>query len=421
MQKLIAKRLKTAREASGLTQQELSDQLGFKDRQTLAAIEAGVRKVSADEFLNIMKILGRDVHYFTDPLRLVGEGDFTWHASDEKGIEELESRSGTWVAAYRAFVNDTPPRIAPLSLNLTPRSPREDVMYAAEWLANEWQLGDVPSARLEETIRTRLKALVLRMDEERVHSGACRTADYGAIFVKQNIMPHFAICELAVQLFHLLTWTTIEPEHVELPRYGAEKRKPERMCAPFARALLVPERRVREALAAKERMVGEAWPRTDEGASRTLSRDWFHARAKELNVPTTAYYWRLVDLKLFKPDLVSRHIPDWSFIDDRPILRQGQSLFNEDSDESLGDAMTPLAGLAQLRGPRHLAAADAHATSSKKQAAVMTPLFSDDFVRTIHAALVDKKIDHDLATKILGLNQQEMEALFTWYRLKVPS
>lgn len=49
MNELISRRLKYAREKKGLTQARLSEKLGFKDRQTLAAIESGQRKIAVDE------------------------------------------------------------------------------------------------------------------------------------------------------------------------------------------------------------------------------------------------------------------------------------------------------------------------------------------------------------------------------------
>src|SRR5688572_8193303 len=45
-QQAIAQRLKALREDRGVTQEQLSQALGFKDRQTLAAIEAGERRIA---------------------------------------------------------------------------------------------------------------------------------------------------------------------------------------------------------------------------------------------------------------------------------------------------------------------------------------------------------------------------------------
>ena len=58
MNELIGRRLKVARENSGLTQAELAKLLDFNDRQTLTAIETGNRKINADELLRAINILG---------------------------------------------------------------------------------------------------------------------------------------------------------------------------------------------------------------------------------------------------------------------------------------------------------------------------------------------------------------------------
>jgi transcriptional regulator with XRE-family HTH domain len=45
----IGTRIKALREQKGLSQEELARALGFKDRQTLSAIETGERRVTAEE------------------------------------------------------------------------------------------------------------------------------------------------------------------------------------------------------------------------------------------------------------------------------------------------------------------------------------------------------------------------------------
>ena len=103
MNDLISRRLKAAREKLGLTQAQLSENLGFKDRQTLAAIEAGQRKITAEELVRAMQVFGVDLEYFTDSFRLVGEGSFSWRAKGASPglLDEFDSRAGRRIAAYR--------------------------------------------------------------------------------------------------------------------------------------------------------------------------------------------------------------------------------------------------------------------------------------------------------------------------------
>ena len=78
---LIGQRLKALREEKKLSQDDLAQLFGFKDRQTISAIETGERRLSADELLLAIQKLGKSLDYFTDPFQLVGEGHFNWRQS----------------------------------------------------------------------------------------------------------------------------------------------------------------------------------------------------------------------------------------------------------------------------------------------------------------------------------------------------
>ena len=72
----IGARLKALREERGLSQDDLARLFGFKDRQTVSAIETGERRLSAEELVLAVEKLGATLDYFTDPFRLVGENLF---------------------------------------------------------------------------------------------------------------------------------------------------------------------------------------------------------------------------------------------------------------------------------------------------------------------------------------------------------
>src|SRR5437762_3813585 len=100
---LIAQRLKALREEKKLSQDELARLFGFKDRQTVSAIETGERRVSAEELLLAVKKLRVPFDYFTDPFQLVGEGQFSWRQKNAGGValDAYERVAGRWIAAYR--------------------------------------------------------------------------------------------------------------------------------------------------------------------------------------------------------------------------------------------------------------------------------------------------------------------------------
>src|SRR5438876_316651 len=80
----------------GQSQDELSRLFGFKDRQTLSAIETGERKVSAEELLRAVQLFGVQLDYFTDPFLLAGAGNFSWRQSGTKpaALADYETDAG---------------------------------------------------------------------------------------------------------------------------------------------------------------------------------------------------------------------------------------------------------------------------------------------------------------------------------------
>ena len=98
---LIGARIKARREELKLSQDDLARLFGFKDRQTVSAIETGERRVTAEELLIAAEKLGKPLDYFTDPFRLVGEGRFSWRQSsvETAHLSSYERVAGRWIAA----------------------------------------------------------------------------------------------------------------------------------------------------------------------------------------------------------------------------------------------------------------------------------------------------------------------------------
>lgn len=375
MQKIIAKRLKAARDERGLTQQQLSDQLGFNDRQTLATIESGQRKVSAEELIQIMQILGKDLDYFTDPYRLDGEGKFSWRAAegtDEK-LGAFEMRASKWLALYRTLSSEKPGTewwSSPYALALNPRSTYEEAHLAAERLAADWQLGDVPAQNLEQAIQEKLRTLVLHVDAPEGISGAAfKLPEMNAILVNRNEPEGRRNFDLAHELFHLLTWETIKPAHTEFGMLNP-KGRPEQLANCFASALLMPERLLtvwnpRDFAPRKGTVVYYA----ELEGPREATRRWLNERARNLRVSTPALQWRLVQLGAMKKSDVDTQLDWWQ---------------------------------------------EASETSSTPKA------FNADYARLLHEALAAGKLSVRRAATILDMTLPELAALFTQYNLDVP-
>src|SRR6266487_3101111 len=153
---LIGARIKALREQRGLSQDDLARLFGFKDRQTVSAIETGERRLSAQELLVAIEKLEAPLDYFTNPFVLVGEGKFSWRQSNV-GLAQLnafERVAGRWIAANRRLAPEVG-RPAPYlrqTLKLTARSTFEDAVAAGERFAKDFELGSVPAKHLAEVM-----------------------------------------------------------------------------------------------------------------------------------------------------------------------------------------------------------------------------------------------------------------------------
>lgn len=285
----IARRIRALREERGLTQTELARTLGLNDRQTLAAIEAGERRVSPQELVAVAEVLGVDVDMFLDPFLLIGEGAFSFRAKEvpEATLAAFEAQARRWIATYRELgvQAGSEPRLLGRKLELGPRSSFEQAEASAGVLWREWRLGDVPADRLEEAIETQLGALVLYVDAAKGISGAAsQLPGLHTILVNRREPQGRRSFDLAHELFHVLTWDAMPPRRVEpLEVKPTKGNRVEQMAESFAAALLMPAP-----------IVTARW----EARGEEDLPLWVSRVAAELRVSASALQWRLHNLGL---------------------------------------------------------------------------------------------------------------------------
>ncbi len=284
---IIGRRIKALREERMLTQDALAALFGFKDRQTISAIETGERRVTAEELLLAAQALEAPIEYFTDPFQLVGEERFSWRQNDvnRESLQAYERRAGSWIAAFRTLRSQAgnEPSLMRRALRLDRHSRFEDAMRAGESFARELELGATPATRLAEIMEKKLGILVLMVDATNGVSGAaCRLPDLDAVLISRREVPGRRNFDLAHELFHLLTWDAMPPKHIEEAGEGSRNRV-ERLANNFASATLMPS----EAL---ERF-GD-W--SNLGDEKLIHR--LNLVANEMRVTSTALMWRLVAL-----------------------------------------------------------------------------------------------------------------------------
>ena len=293
-QSLLPRRIIVAREKKGLSQAELSKRVGFNDRQTLAAIEAGQRRVNAEELVAIAEATGQGLDFFTDPFRLVGEGQFSYRASGTptKALDAFEEKAGRWLALWRQLGEsrgESPSLLRP-RLAINTQSTFEKAQAAGEAVGRELQLGDVPAEKLIGAMEEQFKLLVLGVDMPSGVSGAAiQLASGDAILINRAESPGRKAFDLAHELFHVLTWDALPPERVDRREpTGYKQKRMEQLADNFAAALLMPE--------------AELKPRWEKLTASSSLKDSLEALAGYFHVSTVAVGWRVVALGWRKKD-----------------------------------------------------------------------------------------------------------------------
>lgn len=360
----IGPRIKALREERKLSQDDLARLFGFKDRQTVSAIETGERRVTAEELVLAVEKLGASLDYFTNPFLLVGEGRFSWRQTNvgPHTLSGYERSAGRWIAAYRALSAQVGREVPLLrrSLGLTARHSYEDAMAAGERFVAEFKLGDVPADRLAEVMESSLGMLVLRVDAfEGISGAACRLPELDVVLINRHEVVGRRNFDLAHELFHILTWDTLPPERSEAATETGGNRV-EQLANSFASAVLMPEK-VLDGLADLSALTdGELVARMNDAAD-------------QLKVTASAMKWRLVALNRLKAAR-ARAIPD-------------AALRNNGRAEAAADAPPP---------------------------------FSKPFIEVIGLAIEGGHVSARRASGLLDLTVDELDDLFNVYGAPSP-
>ncbi len=260
--------------------------LGFRDRQTVSAIETGARQLTAVELVRAAHELDASLDYFTDPFRLIGEGRFSWRHTRvaPADLDACEQATGRWIAAYRSLAPQVGVDLRVLNRNLllTPQSSFEAAMRAGEDIADVYGLGSCPATDLRRVMEEKLGVLVLMVDApEGISGAACQLPELQTVLISRREVVGRRHFDLAHELFHLLTWDAMPPARAENPRTRGRDRK-EQLADSFAGAVLMPTREL-------DRF--DSWD-----LERTALISKLHRTADEFAVSASALRWRLASL-----------------------------------------------------------------------------------------------------------------------------
>lgn len=298
---MIGERIALARKERGLRQEELSDRLGFNDRQILSNIESGKRRVTSEELVQLMGLLGKPLEYFTDPTLVVGEGIMSWRADAESAeMEPFESWALGIVGTHRQLRKQLQDKTSPLRmfLPLDRNSTFEAAAKAGEDLVTLWGIAPVPAEYLQEKIENELDVLVLAVDApDAVSGGAINVSESAAIFINRKHGRGRRNFTLAHELFHVLTWHTMPPNKIdpEPKNEGGKRPRAELLADNFAAAVLMPFSILADKL--------QEWRNTTalpsrQTAAQSPPKTWFRQTAEFFQVSIAALKYRLMNAKL---------------------------------------------------------------------------------------------------------------------------
>jgi transcriptional regulator with XRE-family HTH domain len=285
----IAARLKQARETAGLTLAQGSKAMGFENYQVLMNIEKGERAVKALELLAFARIYGRSPDFFLSAAEPALRPAVAWRdRKDEARAKLVEDRFLAYCEDYAQL--ETVAYGGPTLFRLESGSKVNTCNQAVE-------LGEDLSRRLELGSRP-AHGLCTRLEEHGVKivvddlweagSAASARGGFGAgILINWNGARWRANCDIAHELFHLLTWQQFPP--AELTATDGGKSLADKFADAFASAFLLPE----------ASMVREFRDRT---RGKNLTFLDCAGLARDFGVSRPALLGRLINLRLVTRD-----------------------------------------------------------------------------------------------------------------------
>ncbi|MFH1951801.1 MAG: XRE family transcriptional regulator, partial [Pseudomonadota bacterium] len=290
-EEILNKRILAARETAGFSITQAAQKLGFKNYQTLSAIEKGARKMNAHELIMMARLYGRTLDYFLesdvapDPVPL-------WRKTTKTDINQIQRQFLSFLENYSNLEHllGLKRRWKDILRNYD----RDDFSYNGFEQAGKLgaeihiflDLGSRPSLNLLNVLENKLRFKILHMPLEDGVSGASvvDNALGVGILINANDAPWRRNFDLAHELFHIITWNVFSPEEIG---NGTTRTRPEQYADIFASSLLLPENHLLDAL--KEISADNEFRLID-----------IIELAKDFGVSTEAILWRLVNLKVLK-------------------------------------------------------------------------------------------------------------------------
>ena len=237
----IAARLKQARETAGLTLAQATRGMGFENYQVLMNIEKGKRAVRALELLAFARIYGRSPDFFLGAAEPAQQPAVAWRdRRDEARAKLVEDKFLAYCEEYarlEAFAYGEPTMFR---LECSSKvNTCDHAVELGEDLARRLELGSLPARGLC-TVLEEHGVKIAVDDLWEAGSVASARGGFGAgILINWSGARWRANCDIAHELFHLLTWQQFPPGELTATKEG--RSLADKFADAFVSAFLLPE------------------------------------------------------------------------------------------------------------------------------------------------------------------------------------
>ncbi|MCW8812996.1 MAG: helix-turn-helix domain-containing protein, partial [Chlorobium sp.] len=96
---VLDKRIMAARQTAGFSITEAAKKLGFKNYQTLSAMEKGARNINAHELIMMARLYGRSLDYFLEP-DITPDPVLLWRKAIKTDVNQIQCQFLSFLENY---------------------------------------------------------------------------------------------------------------------------------------------------------------------------------------------------------------------------------------------------------------------------------------------------------------------------------
>lgn len=301
LRKLLAERIRAAREQLGLTQNQLAEMAGFSSPQIISQIEKAERDVKAWELFNLARALKTDVAVILAESASAPVAHVLWRKKPAKNRQLLESDFLQRCQEYALVekLNDIKigSQLPVIAVDLSSMT-FQDAEKMGREIRDGLGLGNRPASCLSNMLENKFGVKIWHANLGEDGSAASTKGPFGlGVLINSAEAPWRRNYSFAHELFHLLTWDSVA---LADQTRGESSVRIEKLADAFASNLLLPDTEVEEAL--KNRV-----------KENKIEYAGLVEIAREFGVSTIALLWRLKNLHFIDIDTVQKLEDDPGF------------------------------------------------------------------------------------------------------------